>query len=273
MMNARTIRAGLVMAFTGWLLVAPAALAFPLSTCTLNLASAAFPAGPLDTASGPGAGGTQDDPFIVDWEGSVDWNGTTGAVVVKNGFGHVEVFGLPTPLRGETGPNDEENKSGSGTVGVAENAPFRFTGLYFVSGSLDVEGAPICQGSGWVKLAGDPVGTPPFFAGLASLIAGVALVLASIRGRHMIRGTIGGLLTGIGATIIAVIYSTLPLAENTPLVLVVGFTALGLVIGFIGGSSDTGSADAGSADAGPSDTGSSDTGSTEPAPPETPTPA
>jgi len=207
-----------------------------------NRPRAAPPAGPLDTASGPGEGGTVDDPFIVDWEGLVDWTGTTGAVVVKNGFAHIEVFGLPTPLRSDTGPNDEENKSGNGTVGVAENAPFRFTGLYFVSGSLDVEGAPVCKGSGWVKLAGDPIGTPPFFAGLASLIVGGILLLSSIPGRHMIRGTIGGFLTGVGVTVLAVIYSTLPLAENTPAILVVGFTALGLIVGFIGRSSGAGSA-------------------------------
>jgi hypothetical protein len=239
-MRSLRVTCAILAVMAVWSLVAaPAALSFSLTTCTLVLNSTG--AEP-DTASGPGEGGTADDPFIVDWDGTVSWTGTTGGVVVKDGTAHVEVFGLPTPLRGETGPNEEENKSGSGTVGVKENAPFRFTGLYFVSGALEAGGAAVCSGSGWVKLAGDPVGTLPFFAGLASLVVGIALMLWAIPGSHPIRGTIGGLLTGVGATVLAVIYSTLPLAENTPLILVVGLTVLGLIVGLLGRRSGTGSA-------------------------------
>src|SRR3990172_1463371 len=144
------------VAAMAWLVLAPSAFAFELTTCTITLASNDGTA-PLDEAAGPGEGGTFSDPFLVDWDGTVDWTGSTGGTVVRNGFAHVEVFGLPTPLSTFTGHNDEETTTLSGTVGVAETAPFQFTGLFYISGELGGESGPVCKGSAWVKLTGDPV--------------------------------------------------------------------------------------------------------------------
>ncbi|HLA17052.1 MAG TPA: hypothetical protein VJZ72_09155 [Candidatus Limnocylindrales bacterium] len=225
--------AGAVVAVVAmsWLNVVPSAFAFELTTCTIELASNNGVA-PLDEAVGPGAGGTFDDPFLVDWDGTVDWTGSTGGTIVKNGLAHVEVFGLPTPLGTFTGHNDEENTTLSGTVGVANNAPFEVTGLFYVSGELRGESGPVCRGSAWLKLTGDPVGTPLFYVALGSLIVGGLLVGRSLPGRNILQGAIGGFVTGLGATALAVAFSVLPLLENTPLALVVGLTVVGFVLGY-----------------------------------------
>ena len=107
----RPARAARVLAFAtllSFMLAAPAA-AFDLNGgCTLELASTDASGAGLDTATGSpegGQGGTQDDPFIVDWNGQVAWNGSTGSTVFTNHTWGVSVFNIPTPLQGGD-PND-----------------------------------------------------------------------------------------------------------------------------------------------------------------------
>ncbi len=143
----------------------------------------------------------------------------------------VEVFMFPTPLQGGD-DNPKNNKTGSGTVGVSANAPFRFTGLYYVHGTLTGSGGT-CAGSGWFKLAGDPVGTIPFFGGIGVLVVGLLMLAFGSRG-HTITAVIGGILTGLGGATMLIIYSTLPLGQQTPLALLLIGLAVGLVIGILG---------------------------------------
>lgn len=207
-----------------WLLVLPAATAaFPLSNCTMQLSSTTAGGAALDTAQSGDGSGSESDPFLVDWDGTVSWSGTV-QVEMKNNSYHIEVFGIPTPLRG-TNSNEGDNRTGSGTVGISANAPFRFTGLYFVSGAITGSGGT-CEGSGVFKLTGDPVGTVPFWTGLGLLGVGVLLLAWGLQG-HRIGGIVGGLLAGLGAAVLLIIFAALPLGGITPPVV----AGLGLILG------------------------------------------
>jgi hypothetical protein len=148
--------------------------------CTLEIASTDASGGPLDLASGPGAagGGTQADPFLIDWDGEVSWVGSSADQVFNNHGWQTFVFLVPTPVRGGD-PNDDDETVGTGTAGVGENAPFRITGLYYVSGTIDGEGGTHCDGSGWFQLTGNPVTTIPFWVAVLIAVAGAALIWSS----------------------------------------------------------------------------------------------
>ena len=79
---------------------------------------------------------------------SVTWSGTTGSQVIKNNSWHVEVFYIPL-FRGSSANADGETSS-EGTVDFRKDAPFRFTGLYFVLGLLFLylTGREIAHGPG-----------------------------------------------------------------------------------------------------------------------------
>lgn len=212
------------------LVVPGTASAFPLTNCTLTLTSVDKSGAPLATAVGGSNDATQQNPFIVDWDGTVRYKGTTGTQVIKNNNWSVNVWHFPTPLRGGS-PNGDGNKDGSGSVGVSSNAPFRITGLYFVDGSITGDGGN-CTGSGWFKLAGDPIGTIPFFLGIVLLVVGVLLVIAGIAGRA-IGGFLGGIVLGLGAAVMLVIYSVAVLGEYTPLAAVGAGIVLGVALIFV----------------------------------------
>ena len=176
------LAAALLAALLIPVLAAPAA-AFPLSTCTLSLASTDASGAPLDTAQSGAPDSTVSDPFKVDWDGEVAYEGST-EVVIKNYTYHVEVFGVPTPLRGSDA-NDDENTDGAGSVSVGANSPFRVAGLYYVSGAYTGEGGS-CEGSGWFQLLGSPIGTIPWIAGVVLTVLGALGVVAGLRGHLLI---------------------------------------------------------------------------------------
>ena len=160
-MGRRMLAAGVTAALGVLILAAPVA-AFPLTNCTLQATGLAADGSTIGSIQSGADDATQDHPFLVDWDGTVSYKGSS-QIEMKNNTWHVDVFGIPTPLSGSD-PNTADNRDGSGTVGVSANAPFRITGLYFVSGSLTGSGGT-CTGSGWFKLTGDPIGTIPFFVG------------------------------------------------------------------------------------------------------------
>jgi hypothetical protein len=159
----------------GLLLAAPVA-AFELNGgCSVTLTSMDADGEVIDTASGPGSGGTQADPFLIDWDGTVSWQSNSGSQVFKNHSWQTYVFNIPTPVRGGD-PNEDEGTTGSGTAGVSENAPFRITGLYHVSGEINGDEGAHCDGNGYFQLQGDPLGTVPFFLGAILVFVGGVLV-------------------------------------------------------------------------------------------------
>jgi len=227
----RTIALAAGLASLAWVafIAVPPASAFPLTACTLSVTSRDASGNVISTATGRGPGGTREDPLIVDPNGTVEWTGSTGGSV-KDGTYHVEIFGVPTPLQG---PINSSGSTASGSVDLGDILPFDLVGLVYVSGALDVGGSPYCEGSGWISLRGDPVGTPGFVGGAGLALVGVATLLTSVKGRHPFRGAIGGLLGGAGLALLSGVTGVLPLDEQTPLAEVIGMLVLGLLIGVI----------------------------------------
>ncbi len=178
---ARVSRAVAVAGLITLALATPAA-AFELNGgCTLEIASTDASGAQLDTAiGGPdgGEGGSQDDPFLIDWEGEVFWSGSSGEQVFMNHSWGVSVFNVPTPLMGGD-PNEGGVTTATGSTGVSQNAPFEFTGLYFVSGQINGDGGTHCDGSGWFKLNGNPLATIPFWIAFAIALVGLLLIWSS----------------------------------------------------------------------------------------------
>jgi len=209
------------------LLLPSIAAAFPLADCTLDLTSVGARGATIDTATAKGADSTQADPFKVDWDGTVEWAGTTGTQVIKDSAWRVSVFGIPTPLAGHEA-NEEGTADGDGTIDVGVNLPFRLTGLFFVTGSISGTGGG-CAGSGWMRLVGDPFGTTLFWLGLFLILLGL---LALWRGwlRSSILGAFGGLLLGLGAAAMLVIYAVMVVGQWTPLAALAAGIFIGLVV-------------------------------------------
>src|SRR5919106_713333 len=127
------------------LLIAAPAAAFELNGgCTMTITSTDAAGGALDTASGApdgGVGATREDPFLIDWDGTVSWNASSEPVAFTDHTWGISVFLIPTPVRGGD-PNAGGDTTGDGTAVVSENAPFRTTGLYHVSGAIDGAALP-----------------------------------------------------------------------------------------------------------------------------------
>jgi hypothetical protein len=149
--------------------------------CTLDISSSAADGGALDAASGApggGQGGTQGDPFLVDWDGTVSWLGTSGSQVIRDHTWGVSVYGIPTPVRGGD-PNEGGDTTGEGATGVGENAPFPLVGVFHVSGDINGAEGAHCDGNGWFRLQGNPFATIPFWVAVAIALIGLALLWSS----------------------------------------------------------------------------------------------
>lgn len=219
-----------VLVALGMLLLAAPVAAFPLTNCVLQASSIRADGSQIDSIASGAADATQDDPFIVDWDGTVSYSGSSQIEMKANTWA-VAVFGIPTPLRGGD-DNPDDDRDGSGTVGVSANAPFRFTGLYYVSGAITGTGGT-CSGSGWFKLAGDPVGTIPFFVALLVTLLGVGSMAVGSRG-HTVTAIFGGLLAGLGLATLLVLFSALPLGSPTPIVVLLLGLIAGVIVALIG---------------------------------------
>jgi hypothetical protein len=206
----------------------PTGLAFPLAGCTQAITSLDADGAAVDSAAGGGPDASQEAPLQVHWDGTIIWSGTTGSQAIAGRSWHVDVFGLPTPLRGNDA-NEDGDTSGEDSVRISEAVPFRFTGLFHVSGQLKGDGGG-CTGDGWVRVVGDPMSTLPFLVALALVLVGVVLLAVGARGRWL-PALAGGLLLGLGSTVLLVIYAVLPLGAATPPVV----TLLGLLTGACAG--------------------------------------
>lgn len=225
----RSMVGAVVLTALGVLILAAPVAAFPLTNCTLSASAQRADGSTIGSIASGANDATQDAPFLVDWDGTVSYTGSS-QIEMKNNTWHVDVFGIPTPLQGGS-DNSDDNRDGSGTVSVSANAPFRFTGLYYVSGSLTGSGGT-CTGSGWFKLTGDPIGTVPFFVAAGVLIVGLGLLAVGSRG-HTFTSIAGGLLSGLGLASLLVLFSTLPLGVPTPIAVLLVGLAVGVIIGLL----------------------------------------
>jgi len=212
------------------LLIPASAAAFPLTNCALHLDSMHANGDIFATADSGDGFGTQADPVLVDWDGTVEWIGTMGTLVIKDHSWSVSVFNLPTPQRGGDA-NADGKTDGDGTVQVSDILPFKVTGLFYVSGQISGTGGS-CEGSGWVRLIGDAFGTIPFWVALGSIVLGAVGLWAGFR-RAWGWAVIGGLLLGLGGALMLIMYAVMLVGSWTPLAALAIGLVLGIVVAFL----------------------------------------
>jgi hypothetical protein len=195
--------------------------------CTIAATSTDDGGTELGTLTGPAASSPQ-EPFVVDRAGEVAWEGT--APLIAGGTYSLSVYGLP--VWGGEFTNDEGLTAASGTVTVADILPVDLVGLFQVSGSVGGEGGT-CEGSAWVKLAGDPLTSIPGLVGMGLAVLGGIGVLASVSGAHFGRGLLTGLLLGVGAAVLVIVFGFMPLGSVTPWVALAAGPILGAVVGLL----------------------------------------
>lgn len=109
-------------------------------------------------------------PFHVSPNGTVNWEGSSDAVITDLDWG-VKLFGVT--VQAGSGANRGQKTSDNGVENVDDYLPFKVTGLYHVDFNLEGDGGA-CAGEMWVKLDGNPFGTVPWFAGAVLVVAGAA---------------------------------------------------------------------------------------------------
>jgi len=129
--------------------------------------------GAVDSLAAPDAAtGTKDNPFDVEYDGTVVYSGS-GPVITDHKW-KVGVFGVPVKTGGDE--NEGKDNTADGTETVKDYLPFRVAGLFYVSGDIKGDGGG-CAGSGWVRLKGNPAGTIPWLVGVVALVGGAALLV------------------------------------------------------------------------------------------------
>lgn len=137
----------------------------------------------LDEAfvQGTSTEGTDSDPFDVAWDGRVDFRFQTGTTVFANNEWSIYAMGLPVPILSgqDDNPLDIDEIGFVEIEDMAGGLP-RFVGLVHVDGVLvGNSGASMCEGEGWVRIVGDPVGTVPWFVMAALILAGLVFLVAT----------------------------------------------------------------------------------------------
>jgi hypothetical protein len=197
--------------------------------CTLNALSTDADGTDLDELEGPG---TSDplSPFDLDRKGKVAWTGTGPAITT--GTYQVTVYGVPVPIMSGDIDNADGKTSADGVIVVADFLPIDIVGTFEVSGSVSGEGGS-CSGSAWVRLDGNPLTTVPGLVGIGLAAVGLLGVLSSLRGRHPWRGLFAGLLVGLAAGILAVVFGILPIGAISLPAAVGAGSLLGLILGLL----------------------------------------
>ncbi|HEX2142698.1 MAG TPA: hypothetical protein VHK28_10590, partial [Candidatus Limnocylindria bacterium] len=208
--------------------------AFPLRGCALTVTSLDASGTALDTArdgeatgnqaiSAEPEGGTADDPLRIAWNGALQWAAAGDEEPIESGQLRLAVFGIPLPA---------VDLASGASMDLGEAVPFRYTGLYYLSGQLR-SGERVCAGSGWVLVVGEPAGTVPFLVALLLAVLGIVLLATAVRGEWL-AAALGGPLLGLGGAVLMVLYATLPFGEATPWMVIGVGMLLGAVAGYGG---------------------------------------
>ncbi len=135
--------------------------------------------GVIENGSSPE--GTQADPFDVAWDGRVDFRFQTGTTVLQNNEWAVYAMGLPIPILSGRDDNPLDlDEIGKVEIATTASGIPRFVGLVYVSGWIKGNNdTSRCDGEGWVRIVGDPVGTVPWFVMAALILAGLLFLVAT----------------------------------------------------------------------------------------------
>lgn len=120
------------------------------------------------------AAGTKDDPFRVDYDGTVEYAGN-GPLITTVHY-ELRVLGIPVTSGDEV--NESQQTASVGSIAVADYLPFRITGVYFIEGKISGDGNE-CVASGFVKLIGSPVGTIPWIVAIGLVVIGAMVLWSS----------------------------------------------------------------------------------------------
>ncbi len=143
----------------------------------------------LDTARAPGDGATQDAPFKVDPGGTVEWSGSTDAVIT-DGTWSVTVGGIPFRTGQLTNTDGETTRSGAQDLsGLPGPATWALQGdmVIPVTGTITGTGGS-CDASGWITGTGSPTSSPIFFIGAGLGVMGVLMGSAVVAGTKVVAG-------------------------------------------------------------------------------------
>ena len=121
----------------------------------------------LDQAAAPGAGGTADHPFELEYDGTVKYDATSQDAL-QGGTWNVKssVFSFGSEVGGT-------NTSQSGTEKISDHIPFVVPGLYKVKITASAPGKASCTVEGWIRIIDSPVATPLWFAGLGLIVVAI----------------------------------------------------------------------------------------------------
>jgi hypothetical protein len=118
--------------------------------------------------------GTSGNPFLVDYDGTVEYAGT-GPLMINHHW-EIKVFGIT--VKSGSSPNGSQQTATIGIADVSDYVPFKITGVYYVEGGIAGEGGA-CNGNAFVKLIGSPVGTIPWIVAVTLIAVGLGLGYAS----------------------------------------------------------------------------------------------
>jgi hypothetical protein len=142
------------------------------SGCSGFATSSTPSGGALDEVSAPGGGGTESDPFTVDPDGAVRWEGSSDSVI-KNG-----TWKVTTSFFSPSGSfdNDDGKTTSEGSKKITDYVPgfLVLPGIYEVDVNVSGEGGT-CTGHGFVEIeSGAAAG---FWTAVALLLLLLAIVM------------------------------------------------------------------------------------------------
>ncbi len=222
---------------------ATAAVGADASGCEGSATSTDSTGATIQTVTAPGPSATQDDPFMVAYDGTVTWEGATEQVIQDGSW---TVTATPFSFSGEI-RNDSGKVKGSGDISPDTYLPFAIPGLVLVTVDLTGADGATCSVSGWIQFTGNPLASPAGWvaAGLSVLGAlGMLLLLRMVLARpdvpvkqnrfgRVVMGLLAGLVLGFGAATLLVMYGVMALGTMTPVLVVAGTMALGFVLGLL----------------------------------------
>lgn len=224
-------------------MAAGAAVGADASGCQGSAVSFTATGEQIQSVTAPGPAATQDDPFRVDFDGPVTWEGSSDAVIANGSW---TVTATPFSFGGDV-TNSSGTTTADGEITPSEYLPFAIPGLVLVTVDLTGEAGATCSVSGWIQFSGNPLASPAGWVAIAlSVLGGIGMLMllrmlvhepripvGQNRFGRTVLGILAGLVLGVGVAALLVMYGVVALGTMTPLLVVGGSAFVGLVLGLL----------------------------------------